>query len=216
VLIAHRDRLAKAINQLTVPLKELESVGLDDEVKMLQEVQETAVKHLEEALEKVEKQIQAKLKEDPQIHQLYKYADSVCGVGMVKAVKMLVYTQGFTRLTDPAKLASYCGVAPFAHESGSTVKKRSRTHFMANKDLKCVLTMGARPAMRHDPEIKAYAERKTKEWKSYAWIKTAVCNKLLKRVLSCVNNQKYYAKSKFINSEVSCAMHNYKRIMELP
>jgi transposase len=60
---------------------------------------------------------------------------------------------------------------------------------MANKNLKCMLSMGAKAAIRHDPDIKAYAERKDKEGKSYAWIKTAVCNKLLKRVLSCVNGR---------------------------
>jgi hypothetical protein len=100
--MAQRDRLATVINQLTVPVNELEAVGQDDQVIMLQEVQGAAVKHLEEALETVEKQIQTKLKEDPQINQLYKFAVSVCGVGMVIAVKMLIYTQGFTRQSWPA------------------------------------------------------------------------------------------------------------------
>jgi len=194
LLMAQRDRMVNSLTRLTVPVEELKSVGQSEEARMLEKLQRSAILQIEKAIKKIEGQIQIKLKEDPRIYQLYQYADSVCGIGEVIATKLIVYTHGFTRLTDHKQMATYCGVAPFEHTSGTSVKKRSRTHHMANMNLKSVLSMGAKSAINYDPEIKLYAARKAAEGKTYAWIKTAVSNKLLKRVLSCVNNQKMYVK----------------------
>lgn len=65
---------------------------------------------------------------------------------------------------------------------------------MSNATLRCKLALGAKSAMQHDPQLKAYAERKMKEGKSYGWCVNAVSNKLLARVVACVNNQKDFVK----------------------
>jgi transposase len=194
LLMAQRDRIVSSLTRLTVPVEELKSVGQLKEAQMLERLQKSAVRELQKTLKKIEQQIELKLKEDEGLYRLYQYADSVCGIGEVIATKLVICTHGFTRLTDYKKMATYCGVAPFEHTSGTSVKKPSRTHHMANMDLKSTLSMGAKSAINYDPEIKLYAQRKTAEGKSYAWIKTAVSNKLLKRVLSCVNNQRMYVK----------------------
>jgi len=194
LLVAQRDRIISSLTRLTVPVEELKSVGQAKEAQVLEKLQRSAVRQLGKALKKIEEQIKLKLKEDEELYKLYQYADSVTGIGEVIATKLVIYTHGFTRLTDYKKMATYCGVAPFKHSSGTSVRKPDRTHHMANMDLKSTLSMGAKSAINYDPEIKLYAQRKTAEGKSYAWIKTAVSNKLLKRVLSCVNNQRMYVK----------------------
>ncbi|MCK8495202.1 IS110 family transposase [Spirosoma sp. RP8] len=45
---------------------------------------------------------------------------------------MLIFTGNFTRFTDAKKLASYAGVAPFAYESDSSVRGRTKVSRMAN------------------------------------------------------------------------------------
>src|SRR3569833_487837 len=155
--MAQRDRIVSSLTRLTVPVEELKSVGQLKEAQMLERLQKSAVRELQKTLKKIEQQIELKLKEDEGLYRLYQYADSVCGIGEVIATKLVIYTHGFTWLTDYKKMATYCGVAPFEHTSGTSVKKPSRTHHMANMDLKSTLSMGAKSAVNYDPEIKLYA-----------------------------------------------------------
>ena len=63
---------------------------------------------------------------------------------------------------------------------------------MANKKLKCNLHMASLTAIKLDVDIKNYYERKCAEGKNKMSVLNAVRNKLLARVLSCVNNDKIY------------------------
>jgi len=95
-------------------------------------------------------------------------------------------------MNDARKLACYCGVAPFEYSSGTSIKGKTRVHHMANKKLKCNLHMASLTAIKLDEEIKTYYERKVAEGKSKLSVLNAVKNKLLARVVACVNNQRMY------------------------
>ena len=135
------------------------------------------------------------LNEDDNLKQLYRIVTSVVGIGFVTAVNLLVYTNGFTTLNETRKLACYCGVAPFEYCSGTSVKFKTRVHYMANKKLKCNLHMASLSAIKIDPDIKAYYERKVAEGKNKMSVLNAVRNKLLARVIACVNKQQEYVKN---------------------
>ncbi len=65
---------------------------------------------------------------------------------------------------------------------------------MANKKLKCNLHMASLSAIKLDIDLKIYYERKVAEGKNKMSILNAVKNKLLARVVACVNNQREYVK----------------------
>ena len=90
------------------------------------------------------------------------------------------------------QLANYAGVVPFDNTSGTSIKGKSRVHFMANKELKSLLTMGALSAIQVYPEFTDYYERKIKEGKKHLQVINAIKNKMLLRVASVVNHQKDY------------------------
>lgn len=128
------------------------------------------------------------------LKNLYRLITSVVGIGFVTAINLIIHTNGFTMLKDTRKLACYCGVAPFEYSSGSSVKGRTKVHFMANKKLKCNLHMASLTAVKLDADLKHYYERKVADGKSKMSVLNAVKNKLLARVVACVNNQREYVK----------------------
>jgi transposase len=120
---------------------------------------------------------------------------SVVGIGFVTAINLLVHTNGFTMMRDARKLACYCGVAPFEYSSGTSIRGKTKVHFMANKKLKCNLHMASLTAVKLDAYLKAYYERKVAEGKNKMSVLNAVRNKLLARVVAIVNKQQEYVKN---------------------
>ena len=116
----------------------------------------------------------------------YELLKSIPGVGDQTAYYILVYTRNFTRLTDPRKFACYAGIAPFKHESGSSVRKRTRVSHIANKSMKRLLHMGAMSAIQADPELRKYYQRKIESGKPKMSALNAVRNKLIHRMYAVV------------------------------
>ena len=134
------------------------------------------------------------LKEDASLHHVFSLITSVVGIGFVTAVNLIIHTQGFNIMCDSRKLACYCGVAPFPYQSGISIKGKTKVSHMANKKLKTNLHLAALTAIKCDPEIKTYYERKVLEGKHKMSIINAVRFKLLARVVAVVNNDKEYVK----------------------
>ena len=85
-------------------------------------------------------------------------------------------------------------IAPFPNQSGKSLRGKDKVSHMANKKIKTLLHMGARSAIQHSPDIKAYYQRKVAEGKSKFSVLNAVCNKLVSRVFVCIKNQRMYQK----------------------
>lgn len=175
-----------------MPIKEFEDVGNVEIAKILANSIKKTMQALEKDLAKIEKQILELINKSEKLVIKYKRATSVVGIGFVTAVNLLIYTQGFTVMNDVRKLACYCGVAPFEYSSGTSVRGKTKVHFMANKKLKSNLHMASLSAVKLDHDLKNYYERKVAEGKNKMSVLNAVRNKLLARVLSCVNNDKDY------------------------
>jgi transposase len=191
-----RERLVESVKRLTVPIKEFEDVGNVDMAELLNKLNKSikrTLKALDDDITRVESQIIDIVDQDENLKQLYKIITSVVGIGFVTAINLMIYTQGFGIMSDSRKLACYCGVAPFEYSSGTSIKKKTKVHAMANKKLKCYLHMASLTAVKCDPELRYYYERKVAEGKNKMSVLNAVKNKLLARVV-CVNNKKMYVK----------------------
>lgn len=160
--------------------------------KLLQKSVKSTLSALDKDLKNVEGKIIEIVNEDENLRRLFIIVSSVVGIGFVTAVNLLVYTGGFTQLRDARKLACYCGVAPFEYSSGTSIRGKTKVHFMANKKLKCNLHMASLTAVKLDPELKAYYERKVAEGKNKMSVLNAVKCKLLARVVAVVNKGEQY------------------------
>ncbi|MBX2966856.1 MAG: IS110 family transposase [Cyclobacteriaceae bacterium] len=189
-----RERLVETVKRLTVPVREFEERGDFAMSRLLTKSMKKTLAALDKDMASVESQIMGIVNQDENLKQLYKIITSVVGIGFVTAINLMIHTHAFSIMNDARKLACYCGVAPFEYSSGSSIRGKTKVHHMANKKIKCNLHMASIAAVKHDAGLKQYYERKVAEGKSKMSVLNAVKNKLLARVVSCVNNQKIYVK----------------------
>jgi len=193
-LASLRERLVETKKKLATPIKEFEDIGNIAMAKLLTKAIKSSLTAIDKDLKNIESKIIDIVNEDDNLKLLYKLITSVVGIGFVTAINLLVHTNGFTMMKDARKLACYCGVAPFEYSSGTSIRGKTKVHFMANKKLKCNLHMASLTAVKLDVDLKAYYERKVAEGKNKMSVLNAVRNKLLARVVAVVNKQQEYVK----------------------
>ena len=152
-------------------------------------------KNLCDEIDRIESEIKKLTLSDDRLNKTIGLVTSVTGIGQITALHFTVFTNFFTRYDNPRQLACYCGVVPFEYTSGSSVFRKSRIHPMANRTLKNHLHMAALAAINHDPDIKAYFERKVEEGKNKMLIVNNVRNKLVHRVCAVIKRQQPYVKN---------------------
>lgn len=189
-----RDRLIETVKRLTVPINEFEQTGNVQMAKLLHKAIKKTLTAVDKDVREVESQIMQIVNDDENLKQLYRIVTSVVGIGFVTAINLIIHTNGFSDMNDARKLACYCGVAPFEYSSGSSIRGKTRVHPMANKKIKSNLHMASVSAVKHDDQLRIYYQRKVAEGKSKLSVLNAVGNKLLARVVACVNNQKMYVR----------------------
>lgn len=143
----------------------------------------------------METAIVKKINEQTDTKRQYKLLLSIPGIGPVTAAYLIARTNAFTNCTSGKQLACYCGVVPFDHQSGVSIKGKHQVHKMANKTLKSLLHMCALTAIKYNPEFGNYVERKKEEGKHIMRIINAVRNKLVLRAFSVVKNNHPYVEN---------------------
>ena len=191
-----RERLVDTKKRLLTPIEEFEQAGNPQMARLLERSVKATLTALDKDLKNTEGKIRDIINQDENLKQLFTLITSVVGIGFVTAINLLVYTGGFTQLKDARKLACYCGVAPFEYSSGSSIRGKTKVHYMANKKLKSNLHMASLSAVKLDYELKAYYERKVGEGKNKMSVLNAVKCKLLARVVAVVNKGEIYVNKK--------------------
>jgi transposase len=191
-LMNYRDKLVADRASYQSRLKELsEQAG-----KSLHEKIQASAQYIMDVLTVEIKQIEAEIEklinEDEALTTNYELIRSVVGIGFATAVHVLISTENFSRFTDPRKFNCYCGVAPFEHTSGSSIRGKTRVSHLANKKLKSLLTMAAISAVRFDPELKLKYEQKVKEGKAKMSALNIIRAKLIERIFAVIRKQTKY------------------------
>lgn len=202
-LMTNRERLLKNLQSLKIATQEL--IRVDKKIgKEIASINESAIKGLLKSKEKVENRMLEVINADENLKKLFALITSVKCVGDILATELIVYTNGFTRMQNTRQLACYCGVAPFEHSSGTSIRGRIGTSNFANMKLKTTLHMAAVSATRYVPDIKQYYERKVSEGKHKMTVINAIRNKLLHRIIAVLKRGEPYQENyPKINLELS-------------
>lgn len=199
-LVRFKDRLTKTKSQLFVPCKELKQVRKEwEESTYIYNRSKEIIKAIDQQINDIEREMLSLLKTDPDLKRLYKLINSVVGVGMQTAIYLLIHTWGFTAFDNPRQLACYCGIAPFSKQSGTSLKGKNHVSHIANKKLKSLLHMCALNAIKYDPFMRSYYERKVEEGKHKMNVINNVRNKLIYRIYAVVTSGQEYDKNYFLN-----------------
>ncbi|MFO7574672.1 MAG: transposase, partial [Bacteroidales bacterium] len=191
-LLTYRSQLVRLSTSLKNSLKSHQQYQRITGLSSLTKDIETKIEELKRSVQDIEKQIKDLIKADEQLNKNYKMATSVKGIGCVIAAFMLVSTNNFTAFENGRKYASYSGIAPFEHSSGTSVKGKTRTSYLANKQIKTLLNNEANSAIHFDPELRNYYQRKIAEGKNHKLVINAVCCKLVNRVFATVKRESPY------------------------
>jgi len=191
-LMGHRDKLVADQASYQSKLKEMISQMGEKVNEKLVSSMKLVMGVLKQEIKETEKAIKELVTSDESLQTNYELACSVTGIGFATAVHLLIATENFTRFSDVRKLICYCGVAPFEHSSGTSIRGKVRVSHLANKKLKSLLTMAAISAIQHDPELKAKYEQKLKEGKAKMCVINIIRAKLIERVFAVIKKQKPY------------------------
>lgn len=137
----------------------------------------------------VEKHINELLQRDQQARVTYDLITGIKGIGPLTAAYLIVCTHNFTRFNSWRKFACYAGIAPFEHQSGTSIRGRNKVSPLANKQIKTLLFLSANNAVRGDKELKDYYLRRINEGKSKMSTLNIIKNKLVARVFAVAKRQ---------------------------
>lgn len=157
-----------------------------DQEMILFNSQEQIISTLNEQISLIEKEIEKIIKEDQELYSQYRLLLSIKGIGGVTAQYLIVQTAGFTAFKTWRKFASYCGIAPFPHQSGTSIRGKTKVSRLAQKEGKTLLSLCATTAIQYNPEIKTFYERRVQMGKNKMSTINIIRNKLLARAFAVI------------------------------
>lgn len=192
VLLTERESRVKIKGQLARQqhdYKLMKTIGMD---KDLLKLNKKLIEAIDIQIKKIESYIEQNIQDDIELREKATLIRSVPGVGKVVSWMMIAKTDGFTSISDPRKMACYCGVVPFDHQSGTSIKYRPRVSVFADKKMKSVLHLAAMSAIRLNNQLRIYYLRKVEEGKNKMSVLNAVRNKIIHRMFAVIKNQTIY------------------------
>jgi transposase len=186
-LLTLRERLIESRKSLKQPIKELIDTGFKDIAMLIQSKCSGTLRELDKEIKQIEMDLDKSINKDSNLKKLYKLATSVPGIGKITALTLLYFTNEFKLYTNANQLACYCGVAPFEHTSGTSIRGRTRVSSFANKRLKKLLHLVAMVTIQCDKQLSQYYQRKVSEGKNRMLVINAIRNKILHRLCAVIN-----------------------------
>ena len=191
-LFSLRTKLVKDRTAYKCRLSEQKRIYKKYKNEILINSQTKIIKDLTKQIKIVEKEIDRLIKSDEQLKETYNLIVSVKSVGKQTATAMIIYTTNFTTFSNSRQFASYCGIAPFPHQSGTSIRGKTKVNHLANKKLKYLLDMCAINALNTNSEMKKYYKRRIEIGKNELSTINVIRNKLLARIFAVVNRKTAY------------------------
>jgi len=120
----------------------------------------------------------------------FRLLTSMPGVGTKTAITFMTHVD-IACFDNPSKLASYAGIAPRTHQSGTSIKGESAGK-AGNKALKNALFLSAFASLRSDPLSREYYDKKRAEGKKHNAAVICLARRRLKIMFAIVRDQRPY------------------------
>jgi transposase len=173
-ITAHKNAL-HAVNRKKV----LSEVAKDVHQNIIAQI----VKHIAE----IDAEIRRLIDSDPTFKKTLLLLISIPGIGLQLAAHLIIMMQ---QSLDPRELASFAGISPIQHESGTSVHSVPTSRHYGPPALRKLLYLAACSVRTHRKEFRQYFLRKTAEGKPGKLVLNNIQNKLLKIACAVVLSQK--------------------------
>lgn len=173
-------------------LGEQKNIYKTKEFKAIFDVQEKMINYLTKQIKCIENEIIQIIENECELQKSLNLILSIKGIGIQMATTMIIATENFTKFENWRKFASYCGVAPFPYQSGTSIRGRNEVSNLADKKIKSLIHMCAISAIQHNPEMKNYYLKRVEKGKNKMSTINIIRNKLLARIFAVINRQTPY------------------------
>jgi transposase len=136
------------------------------------------VAFLDEQLTEVEQAMAEQVQADPKLKRQHALLDSIPGIGPTTAAALLGEID-FGAYPSARQVAAQAGLTPRQRQSGTSVRGKPRLSKQGSSQLRRILYFPAIVAMRHNPTIRAFAERLLERGKPKMAVVCAAMRKLL-------------------------------------
>lgn len=133
---------------------------------------------IDEQLAAIEKAIAQQVKTEPELKRQHALLDSIPGIGPKTAAALLGEID-FGAYPSARQVAAQAGLTPRQRQSGTSVHGKPRLSKQGSSQLRRILFFPAIVAMRHNPTIRAFAERLLDRGKPKMAVVCAAMRKLL-------------------------------------
>jgi transposase len=129
---------------------------------------------------------------DTLLQQTEQHLTTIPGIGSTLAAALLGEIGDVNRFATLEKLVAYAGIDPTVYQTGQFEARQAHMSKRGSPYLRHALWLAASAARQHDPQLKAYYERRRAEGKAHGVVIGAICRKLLARVYAVlVENRPY-------------------------
>ncbi len=134
---------------------------------------------LKQRIAELEQEIKQVATQDDEQRRQIALLTSIKGIGELTALRFLAEVPDYRRFAHADQLAAYAGLVPKQHTSGTSVQRKSKLTKTGNAHLRSAFYLPALSAARHNPVIRAFAERLAARGKPKMTIVAAVMRKLI-------------------------------------
>jgi transposase len=120
---------------------------------------QTLLAAVEAQMQQVRQQIHDHITRHPELTRQQALLTSIPGIGEMTATRLLAEMAPLERFQSARQAAAYTGLTPKHHESGSSVRGRSRLSKIGNARVRKALYWPAIAALRSNPLIRAFGHR---------------------------------------------------------
>ena len=146
----------------------------------------------ESEIERVDREVQRLIAQNPTLQMKVDQVLSISEIGIQIAAQLLVCTNGFTEHLEAQEIASFAGICPREHQSGTSIRRPLRSDNQGPARLRKLLYLAAMRLRKNHPDFKTYFERKVAEGKSPRLVLRNIENKCLKLICGVLKSGKPY------------------------
>ena len=191
-----RKQLMKIYDKLRVNYDESKRYLDNEMLSNAFALQEELISQVKEKIKELEKQIKKIIESNPELNKTFEILTSMPGIALINATAFIVYTNNFKKFNyDARKIASFWGVAPFGHTSGTSIKGTPHVSHYADSYLKSLLSEAALCASRYCPIINRYVTKLKKAGKHKNIVLNNAKNKMIHILVAMVRNNENYSKA---------------------
>lgn len=159
---------------------------------------EAHLQFLQEQVKTVKKRLLEHIQAHDELQEQHTLLTTITGVGADTAARVLAEIGSIHHFTSARQLAAFAGLTPQAHESGTTVKGKSRLCKIGNRRLRKALYFPALNLLQRCPQAQVFRDRLLTAGKTKMQVVGALMHKLSRVIFGVLKSRQPFDPDKLL------------------